>query len=81
MVVLSKEDQEAQTATKEEIDQALNRIFTEMNKALAEKKPDEIAKDKIDKVMNELFEAVNQSPYEGKKTKIPDFKRIINDEF
>ena len=81
MVVLSKERQEAKTAEKGEIDQTLNKIFTEMNKALAEKEPNEIERDRINKVLNELIDAVNQSAYDGKKTKIPDFKRIIDDEF
>lgn len=81
MVVLSKETEEAKTAEKEEINETLNRIFAEMNKALADKNPEEIAKDRIDETMNALFEAVNRSTYEGKKTKIPDFKRIINGEF
>ncbi|PIR38970.1 MAG: hypothetical protein COV35_04625 [Alphaproteobacteria bacterium CG11_big_fil_rev_8_21_14_0_20_39_49] len=81
MVVLSKEEEQAKTAAKEEINETLNRIFAQMNKALADKSPDEIAKERIDETLNALFEAVNQSTYQGKKTKIPDFKRIINGEF
>jgi nucleoid DNA-binding protein len=81
MVVLSKEELESKTVSRAEVDEALNKIFTEMNQALAEKSPEEVTRDKVDETLNALFEAINQSKYEGKKTKVPDFKRIINGEF
>ena len=48
MVVLSKEEEELKTAAKEDIDAALDKIFTEMTKALEEKRENKITLDKVD---------------------------------
>ena len=81
MVILSKKDDALKTVSKEEVDSALNKIFAEMTKALEEKKSNKITLDKIDETLDALFEAINQSKFEGKNTKIPDFKRIISGDF
>jgi len=81
MVVLSKEESETKTAPKEEVDLALNKIFAEMTKALEERESKKITLEKVDETLNALFEAINETKYEGKKTKVPDFTRIISGDF
>ena len=66
------------TVNKTEVDAALDKIFSGITSALSKDERHKISLDRIDETLGALFDAINRASYEGKKTKIPDFKRILS---
>ena len=80
-MILSEELESKKTVSKQEVDVALDKVFSEMNSALLEKFNKKITLENVDETLNALFDAINRAQYEGSNIKVPDFKRILKDEF
>jgi nucleoid DNA-binding protein len=81
MVVLSEELAKQKQVPKDEVDIALEKLFTGVEKAIKEYDRQKVSIEKVDAALDALFDAINRSPYEGNNLKIPDFKRILTGEF
>jgi len=80
-MIVSLENESKKSASKKEVDAALDKIFDKMNEALRQRANKKISLENVDETLDALFDAINRAQYEGEKIKVPDFKRIIEDEF
>ena len=62
---------------KNDVDVALDKIFTTVDKAIKESRSQKLTLEHVDKTLYALFDAVNRVHKEGKNVKVPDFKKIL----
>ena len=80
-MIVSTDNESKKAASKEEINVALDKVFSKMTDALQKKEEKRITLERVDETLNALFDAINRAQYEGSNIKVPDFQRIINGEF
>lgn len=81
MVVNKTDKKEKKSAPKDEVNAALDKIFDAITVVMtSEEERRKITLDRVDATLNALFDAINSAKTDGKKTKIPDFRRMLTGE-
>ncbi len=79
MTEIQKKQVSSDQLPKTEVDLAVEKIFTSVIEAVNKAKEQKVTLEQVDKTLEALFEVLNKVPFEGNKTKIPDFNKILID--